>query len=63
VTVSPDGSKVYATNAAANTVVVIDAATNTVIATIPVGPHPFGVAVTPDGSQVYVANELATQQE
>jgi YVTN family beta-propeller protein len=35
---------------------VIDAATNTVSATIPVGDTPFGVAVTPDGSKVYVAN-------
>jgi YVTN family beta-propeller protein len=32
------------------------AATNTVIATIPVGSSPIGVAVTPDGSKVYVAN-------
>ncbi len=35
---------------------VIDTATNTVTATIPVGPEPYGVAVTPDGSKVYVAN-------
>ena len=35
---------------------VIDTATNTVIATIPVGDNPFGVAVSPDGSKVYVAN-------
>ena len=40
-----------------NTVSVIDTATNTVIATIPVGSSPFGVAVTPDGSKVYVAND------
>jgi YVTN family beta-propeller protein len=35
---------------------VIDTATNTVIATIPVGESPRGVAVTPDGSKVYVTN-------
>jgi YVTN family beta-propeller protein len=35
-----------------NTVSVIDTATNTVIATVPVGG--YGVAVTPDGSRVYV---------
>ena len=35
---------------------VIATATNTVIATIPVGAEPLGVAVTPDGSKVYVAN-------
>ena len=37
---------------------VIDTATNTVTATIPVGSSPFGVAVTPDGAKVYVANNL-----
>jgi YVTN family beta-propeller protein len=39
-----------------NSVSVIDTATNTVIATIPVGKSPIGVGVTPDGSKVYVAN-------
>ena len=34
----------------------IDTATNTVIATIPVGIGPRGVAVTPDGSKVYVTD-------
>ena len=53
---TPDGSKVYVTNAASNTVSVIDTATNTVTATIPVGSGRQGVAVTPDGSKVYVAN-------
>jgi YVTN family beta-propeller protein len=33
-----------------HTVSVIDTATNAVIATIPVGDSPFGVAVSPDGS-------------
>jgi YVTN family beta-propeller protein len=46
----------YITNEHSNNVSVIDTATNTVIATIPVGPSPVGVAVTPDGSKVYVAN-------
>jgi YVTN family beta-propeller protein len=59
VAVSPDGSKVYVTNDFSFSVSVIDTATNTVTATIPltVGSHPFGVAVTPDGSKVFVANE------
>ncbi len=56
VAVSPDGSKVYVTNAFSNTVWVIDTATNTVSATIPVGFTPVGVAINPDGSKVYVAN-------
>lgn len=34
----------------------VDAATNTVATTIPVGRYPFGVAVSPDGSKVYVTN-------
>jgi YVTN family beta-propeller protein len=36
---------------------VIDTATNTVVATIPVGIDPTGVAVTPDGTHVYVVND------
>ena len=63
VTVSPDsrdGSKVYVTNSTASAgksnVSVIDTATNTVTATIPVGSEPVGVAVSRDGSKAYVAN-------
>ena len=54
----------YVTNASSNTVSVIDTATNTVVATVPVGngevANPFlfpsGVAVTPDGKHTYVTN-------
>src|SRR6516164_4308354 len=46
----------YTTNLVSANVSVIDTATNTVIATIPVGSFPLGVAVTPDGRKVYVAN-------
>ena len=46
----------YITNYGDDTVSVIDTATNTVTATIPVGHCPFGVAVLPDGSAVYVTN-------
>src|SRR6266852_4390768 len=46
----------YITNQNSSTVSVIDTATDTVIATIPVGLNPFGVAVSPDGSKVYVTN-------
>ncbi|MFH9355654.1 hypothetical protein [Kitasatospora sp. NPDC017646] len=35
----------------------IDTAINNVVATIPVGTRPFGVAVTPDGRHAYVTNE------
>jgi YVTN family beta-propeller protein len=47
----------YITNFGDNTVSVIDTTTNTVVATIPVGRTPTGVAVTPDGSKVYVTNQ------
>jgi YVTN family beta-propeller protein len=39
------------------TVLVIDTATNTVVATVPVGSGPLGVAVTPDGKHAYVTND------
>jgi YVTN family beta-propeller protein len=50
----------YITNAAvaSYSVSVIDTATNTVTATIPVGNEPIGVAVTPDGSKVYVTHDI-----
>ena len=48
----------YITNQNSGTVSVIDTATDTVIATIPVGPRPFGVAVSPDGSKVYVTSSF-----
>ena len=46
----------YITNQVDATVSVIDTATNVVTATIPVGPHPLGVAVNSAGTRVYVAN-------
>jgi YVTN family beta-propeller protein len=57
--VTPEGSKVYLTNAGfgvGNTVLVLDAATNTVMDTIQVGNGPIFDAVTPDGKKVYVVN-------
>ena len=56
-TVTPDGSRVYVTNGAQNTVTAIDAATNAVIATIPVGNEPFAAAVSAGGTSVYVTNQ------
>jgi YVTN family beta-propeller protein len=49
----------YVTNQSAGTVSVIDTGTDTVIATVPVGTHPEGVAITPDGTRVYVTNEYS----
>jgi YVTN family beta-propeller protein len=48
----------YITNLGSNTVSVIDTATNTVTATIPVGAEPRGPAVSPDGSTVYITNTV-----
>jgi YVTN family beta-propeller protein len=56
VALSPDGTRLYVTNQAANSVSVIDVATHALITTIPVGVQPFGIAVRPDGSEVYVSN-------
>ena len=49
-------TRAYVTNQLDNTVSVIDTATNTVLATIPVGAVPVGVAITPDGTRAYVTN-------
>ena len=39
---------------------IIDLATNTVIATVPVGEYPQGVAVNPAGTAVYIANTVTS---
>jgi YVTN family beta-propeller protein len=44
----------YITNESSSTISVIDTTMDAVIATIPVGPLPVGVAATPDGSKVYI---------
>jgi YVTN family beta-propeller protein len=40
-------TRAYVANFGSNTVSVIDTATNTVVATITVGPQPLGIAITP----------------
>jgi YVTN family beta-propeller protein len=59
IAVNRAGTFAYATNFASNTVSVIDAATNSVVATVSVGTQPIGVAVNPAGTLVYVANNTA----
>jgi YVTN family beta-propeller protein len=48
----------YVANTGANTVTVFDTATSppSLVATVPVGTNPAGVALSPDGKRVYVAN-------
>ncbi|HBW34128.1 hypothetical protein [Desulfosporosinus sp. BICA1-9] len=45
--ITPDGSRAYVTNFSNNTVSLLDTAINTVIANLPAGLGPFGIAITP----------------
>ena len=56
VAVNTNGTVVYTANFVSNTVSVVNAASNTVTALVPVGSNPFGIATTPGGGPVYVAN-------
>jgi YVTN family beta-propeller protein len=58
VTVEPAsaGSFAYIALQGADSVAVVDRATNTLLPKIPVGSFPFAVAVRPGGSEVYVTN-------
>jgi len=56
VAVNPNTNMIYVTNRAANTVDMIDGATNGVIKTIPVGSGPEGIAVDRDHDRIYVVN-------
>ncbi len=47
-------TRAYVVNTCSDTVSVIDTTTNSLIATIPVGVAPEGVAITPDGARAYV---------
>src|SRR5271170_6734249 len=49
----------YVTNLDSNNVSVINTATNTVIATIPVGDGPTYLSITPDNTLIYVSNQNA----
>jgi YVTN family beta-propeller protein len=49
-------NELYVVNQTSGDVSVIDTATNTVDATIPVAPTPFAVAITPDGGRAYVTS-------
>jgi len=53
------GPFAYITNFFNSNVSVIDTATNTVVATVPVAVNPIGVAVSPDGTRVYVTHEFS----
>ena len=54
---SPDGTKLYVALNGANALGVIDTATNTLIAKIPVGNAPRQVVLANNGATAYVSNE------
>ncbi len=61
---TPNGNRVYVTNALSNSISVIETALDEVVATIPmdfVGGRggPVGIGITPDGARAYVANRFA----
>jgi YVTN family beta-propeller protein/autotransporter-associated beta strand protein len=56
---SPDGSRAYITEQNANTVVVVNTATNAVVGSVAVGGLPVTVAVSPDGTRAYVTNNTS----
>src|SRR5262249_24888224 len=65
VALDPAGTRVYVADACGTdsgcnsfdgVVSVLDTASNTVVATVPVGAAPVGVAVEPSGERVWVAN-------
>ncbi|MEC2309865.1 YncE family protein [Bacillus atrophaeus] len=46
-------------NSSGSDVSVLNTATNTITAAIPVGLYPYSAACTPDGSRIYVTNLLS----
>lgn len=63
IAITPDGQFAYVTNFGSNnfspvgtTVSVISIATNTIVATVPLGVQPSGLAITPAGFYAYVSN-------
>ena len=55
--VNADGTRLYVTRNGANTVSVINTATNTTTATITVGALPNSAALNTDGTRLYVTNQ------
>jgi YVTN family beta-propeller protein len=54
--VSPDGTRLYIALSKRNAITIVDIASETVMATVPVGVAPFRIVVSPDGKTVFVAN-------
>lgn len=56
IAISPDGSRAYLTATSTNQLVVVDTASGTTVAAVPVGSAPKKVALTPDGRFAFVTN-------
>jgi YVTN family beta-propeller protein len=57
IAISPDGTRVYASNAEGNQIWGIDTASNQVVATIPTAVLGFvGMSISPDGGRLYAAS-------
>ncbi len=56
IAVNETTGRIYISNPGADTITAVDAATNTVIGTVPVGAEPTGVAVNTLNNRVYVGN-------
>ncbi len=56
VALTPDGRKVYVTNAVSGNVYVLSALTGALLHIVTVGTEPTGCALTLDGAKLYVAN-------
>ena len=59
IALSPDGSRLYITNAWSDTVSVVDTAALQVVQTLPTGSEPSGVVSDRSGATLYVANRLS----
>ena len=57
---NPAGTRVYVAKHGINNVSVIDAASNTVMATVPIGNGTIGIAVIPYGTKIYAINSGST---
>jgi len=57
-TLTPDGRELWIACEASSSTIVVDAASRTKLAEIPVGGQPHDVAFSPDGRRAYVTNRL-----
>ena len=53
---SPDGKRLYMSTGRGGSVVVLDAASLSLISEVKVGQRPWGIALSPDGRFLYTAN-------